>query len=93
MTRLFHVSDVHFGREDKSAVAWFDALVAAERPDAVVMTGDLTMRARRREFDAGIDWLRSLGRSRSRSAITICPISIRWRACSRRIAGFATSRS
>ena len=62
MTRLFHVSDVHFGREDKSAVAWFDALVAAERPDAVVMTGDLTMRARRREFDAGIDWLRSLDR-------------------------------
>lgn len=62
MIRLFHVSDVHFGREDKAAVAWFDALVSAERPDAVVMTGDLTMRARRREFDAGIDWLRSLDR-------------------------------
>ncbi|WP_066591002.1 metallophosphoesterase family protein [Sphingomonas pruni] len=62
MTRLFHVSDVHFGREDKVAVAWFDALVAAERPDAVVMTGDLTMRARRREFDAGLAWLRSLDR-------------------------------
>lgn len=62
MIRLFHVSDVHFGREDKAAIAWFDALVAAERPDAVVMTGDLTMRARRREFDAGIDWLRSLDR-------------------------------
>lgn len=62
MTRLFHVSDVHFGREDKAAVAWFDALVAAERPDAVVMTGDLTMRARRREFDAGLAWLRSLDR-------------------------------
>ena len=62
MIRLFHVSDVHFGREDKAAVAWFDALVAAERPEAVVMTGDLTMRARRREFDAGIGWLRSLDR-------------------------------
>ncbi|MGN6819978.1 MAG: metallophosphoesterase family protein [Sphingomonas sp.] len=62
MIRLFHVSDVHFGREDKAAVAWFDALVAAEQPDAVVMTGDLTMRARRREFDAGLAWLRSLGR-------------------------------
>jgi 3',5'-cyclic AMP phosphodiesterase CpdA len=62
MTRLFHVSDVHFGREDKAAVAWFDALVAAEKPDAVVMTGDLTMRARRREFDAGLAWLRSLDR-------------------------------
>jgi 3',5'-cyclic AMP phosphodiesterase CpdA len=62
MIRLFHVSDVHFGREDKAAVAWFDALVAAERPDAVVMTGDLTMRARRSEFDSGLAWLRSLGR-------------------------------
>lgn len=62
MVRLFHVSDVHFGREDKAAVAWFDALVAAEQPDAVVMTGDLTMRARSSEFAAGLDWLRSLGR-------------------------------
>ncbi|MEO5493179.1 MAG: metallophosphoesterase [Sphingomonas sp.] len=62
MIRLFHVSDVHFGREDKAAVAWFDALVAAEQPDAVVMTGDLTMRARSHEFAAGLEWLRSLGR-------------------------------
>ena len=62
MIRLFHVSDVHFGREDKAAVAWFDALVAAEQPDAVVMTGDLTMRARASEFEAGLDWLQSLGR-------------------------------
>ena len=62
MIRLFHVSDVHFGREDKAAVAWFDSLVAAEQPDAVVMTGDLTMRARSREFEAGLDWLKGLGR-------------------------------
>lgn len=61
MIRLFHVSDVHFGREDKAAVAWFDGLVKAERPDAVVMTGDLTMRARRREFAEGLTWLQSLG--------------------------------
>lgn len=62
MIRLFHVSDVHFGREDKAAVAWFDALVAAEQPDAVIMTGDLTMRARSSEFAAGLAWLQSLGR-------------------------------
>ncbi|MEG3177420.1 metallophosphoesterase [Sphingomonas sp. RB3P16] len=61
MMRLFHVSDVHFGREDTQAVAWFDALVKAERPDAVIMTGDLTMRARRREFAAGLTWLQGLG--------------------------------
>ena len=59
--RLFHVSDVHFGREDAAAVAWFGALVKAEQPDAVIMTGDLTMRARRREFAAGLEWLQGLG--------------------------------
>lgn len=61
MIRLFHVSDVHFGAEDPAAIAWFSERVARERPDAVVMTGDLTMRARTREFQAGGDWLRSLG--------------------------------
>ena len=61
MIRLFHVSDVHFGAEDTAAVAWFSALVAAERPDAVVMTGDLTMRATKGEFRAGGDWLAALG--------------------------------
>lgn len=62
MTRLFHVSDVHFGREDKAAVAWFGDMVAAEQPDAIVMTGDLTMRARSHEFAAALEWLQSLGR-------------------------------
>jgi len=61
MIRLFHVSDVHFGRENPAAIAWFDGLVRSERPDAVVMTGDLTMHARRREFAAGLAWLQGLG--------------------------------
>ena len=43
MTKLFHVSDVHFGAEDPAAIAWFARCVAEERPDAVVMTGDLTI--------------------------------------------------
>ncbi|MDY1007829.1 MULTISPECIES: metallophosphoesterase family protein [unclassified Sphingomonas] len=58
---LFHVSDVHFGAEDPAALAWFSACVEAERPDAVIMTGDLTMRATKEEFQRGGDWLRSLG--------------------------------
>jgi len=61
MIRLFHVSDVHFGAEDPAAIAWFSRLVAEEKPDAVIMTGDLTMRATRREFEAGGAWLSSLG--------------------------------
>lgn len=61
MIRLFHVSDVHFGRQDAAAVAWFEERVQAERPDAVIMTGDLTMRARRAEFEEGAAWLKRLG--------------------------------
>lgn len=60
MIRLFHVSDLHFGCADERALAWFAAAVAAERPDAVVVTGDLTMRARRSEFAAAAAWLGSL---------------------------------
>ncbi|MEP9361030.1 metallophosphoesterase [Sphingomonas sp. KR3-1] len=62
MTRLFHVSDVHFGREDRAAVDWFGARVKEEQPDAVIMTGDLTMQARRHEFEAAAKWLQGLGR-------------------------------
>lgn len=62
MIRLFHVSDVHFGCEDPAAVAWFDEKVAAVQPDAVIMTGDLTMRARGREWSAGAKWLEGLHR-------------------------------
>lgn len=62
MIRLFHVSDVHFGAEDRDAVAWFDATVHAEQPDAIVMTGDLTMRARSEEFAAAAKWLEGLRR-------------------------------
>lgn len=60
MTRLFHLSDLHFGTEDRAALDWVQALVARERPDAVVVTGDLTARARTREFAACGEWLRAL---------------------------------
>lgn len=60
MTRIFHVSDVHFGTEDPAALAWFAATVVAERPDLVLLTGDLTARARTREFAAASEWLGSL---------------------------------
>ncbi len=62
MIRLFHVSDVHFGCEDKAALAWFGTRVRAEAPDAVIVTGDLTMRARPAEFTAAARWLESLAR-------------------------------
>lgn len=62
MIRLFHVSDIHFGAEDQAALDWFAATVHAEQPDAVIMTGDLTMRARSHEFEAAAKWLERLNR-------------------------------
>lgn len=59
-TLLFHLSDIHFGLEHNRALDWVAAEVAARKPAAVVITGDLTMRARTREFDAARDWILSL---------------------------------
>lgn len=62
MTLLFHASDLHFGAEDSAALAWFAQAVTDEQPDAVIITGDLTMRARSAEFAAAQAWLAGLGR-------------------------------
>ncbi|MCJ2187496.1 metallophosphoesterase family protein [Novosphingobium beihaiensis] len=59
--KLFQLSDIHFGLEDTRALAWAKACIAREKPDAVVITGDLTMRARYSEFDAASAWIKALG--------------------------------
>ena len=58
--RLFHLSDIHFGLEDRDALAWAKAEIARQQPDAVAITGDLTMRARHREFAAACEWIKGL---------------------------------
>lgn len=57
---LFHVSDLHFGAEDRDALAWFAREVTEQRPDAVICTGDVTMRGTPREFAAAARWLGAL---------------------------------
>jgi 3',5'-cyclic AMP phosphodiesterase CpdA len=57
---LFHVSDLHFGFEDRAALDWFMADVERERPAAVLCTGDLTMRGTAREFAMAREWLTAL---------------------------------
>lgn len=59
-TLLFHLSDIHFGLEHNRALDWVAAEVAARKPAAVLITGDLTMRARSREFAAAKQWILSL---------------------------------
>ncbi|MXO97460.1 metallophosphoesterase [Altererythrobacter xixiisoli] len=57
---LYHLSDIHFGLADQQALDWARREIAEKQPDAVAITGDLTMRARHREFDAACRWINSL---------------------------------
>ncbi|MBH5321435.1 metallophosphoesterase family protein [Aurantiacibacter sediminis] len=57
---LFHLSDLHFGLEDNEALDWVSREIAERTPDAVAITGDLTMRARHHEFAAAEKWIHSL---------------------------------
>lgn len=59
-TLLFHISDIHFGLEDNIALDWAAKEIARRKPDAVAITGDITMRARHSEFDAATNWIKSL---------------------------------
>lgn len=59
-TLLFHLSDIHFGLEDNKALDWVKQEIAERRPDAVAITGDLTMRARHNEYAAACHWIQSL---------------------------------
>jgi len=57
---LFHLSDIHFGLEDVAALDWVRGEIATRRPDAVIITGDHTMRARHREWAAATRWITAL---------------------------------
>ncbi|MEQ8410356.1 MAG: metallophosphoesterase [Erythrobacter sp.] len=60
-TILFHVSDIHFGVENRAALAAVEEAIAREAPQALVCTGDLTQRAKHREYAAAARWFASLG--------------------------------
>jgi 3',5'-cyclic AMP phosphodiesterase CpdA len=60
MIRLFHISDLHFGLEDRRALDWVVQAVREEAPDGVVITGDFTMRARPAEYAAAARWIAAL---------------------------------
>ena len=60
MRVIAHLSDLHFGRVDPATLpALHNALMTA-RPNVIVVSGDLTQRARRREFDAARRFLDTL---------------------------------
>jgi 3',5'-cyclic AMP phosphodiesterase CpdA len=60
MRTVVHVSDLHFGRVDPELLAPLRSAIARQRPDVLVVSGDLTQRARRAQFRAARDFLATL---------------------------------
>ncbi|HJQ17650.1 MAG TPA: metallophosphoesterase [Allosphingosinicella sp.] len=46
MSSIAHLSDVHFGHHDPRVVAGLESILFDRRPDLIVISGDLTQRAR-----------------------------------------------
>ncbi len=61
MSVLLQVSDTHFGTERPPVVEALVALAAQQRPDVVVLSGDLTQRARPAQFRAARAFADRLG--------------------------------
>jgi 3',5'-cyclic AMP phosphodiesterase CpdA len=57
---LVHLSDLHFGRVRDDVLKPLIESVNDARPDLVAISGDLTMRARRIEFEQAAKFLKSL---------------------------------
>lgn len=60
MRTLVHLSDLHFGRVDPELLAPLRALVQKIAPDVVVVSGDLTQRAKSEEFEEARAFLDTL---------------------------------
>ncbi len=62
MRTIAHISDLHFGRHDETAAERLLADLSEVRPALVVVTGDLTQRARHSQFAAARAFLEKLPR-------------------------------
>jgi 3',5'-cyclic AMP phosphodiesterase CpdA len=58
---IVHLSDLHFGRIDPATLDPLVAAIEDLRPDLIAVSGDLTQRARRREFADARTFLDRLG--------------------------------
>lgn len=60
MRTIAHVSDLHFGRIDPAASAALGAALRSLKPDLVIVSGDLTQRARSEQFREAAEFLAGL---------------------------------
>lgn len=60
MIRLAHLSDIHFGGENRPAVAAAGQMLGEGGFDLTIVSGDLTQYGEVSEFEAAAEWLRRL---------------------------------
>lgn len=58
--QLVHLTDLHFGCEDKDALAAAQRYIRECKPDAVIVTGDISKDGLQTELDAACEWMRGL---------------------------------
>lgn len=63
MARIAHLSDIHFGAHDQKIVDAATAWLEERRPDLVIISGDLTQRARIGQFGHAAGWINRLKRA------------------------------
>lgn len=60
MTRVVHISDLHFGKDDERLADPLLSAIIRARPDVIAVSGDLTQRARGSQFRAARAFLDAL---------------------------------
>jgi len=73
MSVLLQISDTHFGTEQPQVVEALVALADQQQPDVVVLSGDITQRARPEQFRAAKAFLNRLGSPGSGTPVLAIP--------------------
>lgn len=60
MQKIIHLSDLHFGRENQMVLETLYKEINVQQPSLVVISGDLTQRARTRQFIQAREFINSL---------------------------------
>ena len=60
MSTVLQISDTHFGTERPEVVEALLQLAREQAPDLLILSGDITQRARRSQFQAALDFLRRM---------------------------------
>jgi 3',5'-cyclic AMP phosphodiesterase CpdA len=60
MRTIIHISDIHFGRIDRSIVDSILKVFGEIKPDLIIISGDVTQRAKASQFKSAIEFINKL---------------------------------